>query len=79
MLPQHIAIPMSSINNGADGRPVLTFYAQLNDHTVVSSGVLIKAVKVRVQGDVWIKDTLGPYISLLYHKYTIIMRIVTFL
>ena len=44
---QHIAIPMSNIINSTDGRPVLTFYAQLNSETVVSSNVLMMAVEVR--------------------------------
>ena len=48
VLPQHIAIPMSNITNSTDGRPVLTFYAQLSSEAVVSSEVLMVAVEVRV-------------------------------
>ena len=45
--PEHIAIPMRNITNGTDGRPILTFYAQVNSETVVSSNVLMMSVKVR--------------------------------
>ena len=46
MSPQHIAIPVSNITNGTDGRPVLSFYVQLSADTVVSSSVLMMAVEV---------------------------------
>ena len=46
--PQDIAIPVSSVTNGTDGRPVLSFYAQLSADTVVSSSVLMMAVEVCV-------------------------------
>ena len=46
--PQDIAIPVSNITNGTDGRPILTFYAQLSSDTVMSSDVLTAAVEVRI-------------------------------
>lgn len=45
--PQDIAIPLNSITNDTDGRPILTFYAQLNGDTVVSFHNLTKSVEVR--------------------------------
>lgn len=43
--PQHIAIPRGYIISNTDGRPVLTFYVQL-DNGVLSSNVLMNAVEV---------------------------------
>ena len=62
MRPQHIAIPMSNITSGIDGRPVLTFYAQLNSETVISSNVLMMAVMVRLMfNDVLINEFTVDY------------------
>ena len=45
--PQHIAIPVSNITNGTDGRTVLSFYVQLSSDTVVSSDILMIILEVR--------------------------------
>lgn len=47
--PQHIAVLASNnITSDSDGRPVLTFYAQLDNERVLSSDVLTRAVEVRM-------------------------------
>lgn len=56
--PQDIAIPSSNITSDSDGRPVLSFYAQLDSERVVSSDVLMRAVEVRFTS--WIQKIFGP-------------------
>lgn len=67
---QHIAILTSNITNSTDSRPVLTFYAQLDSDTVVSSDVVMMAVEVRKHSWLWnyynytLNNNIGSYRSL---------------
>ena len=46
MEPQDVAIPNSMIGNDAAGRPVITFYVQLNTNTFLAATDLSMAIQV---------------------------------
>ena len=45
--PQNIAVPVTLITVNSDGKPVLTFYVQLNSTTFVTAATVSMAVEVR--------------------------------
>ena len=46
--PQDVAIPNSMIDNDAAGRPVITFYVQLNTTTFLAAADLLMAIQVKL-------------------------------